>query len=126
MRWFENKRNEKFRTIFASMNGETREEYDEFLPPVAPHSAIDPPPPPVATDPRVVTMTQQSAATNPGIVTVTQQQGTVRESSAITAESEDWRTGTDLVTITTGLDLNTPHTAFLSMLTLEADTEPSI
>jgi hypothetical protein len=124
MRWFENKLNEKFKTIFASMNGETREEYDEFSPPIGPHSAISPlPPPPVATDPGVVTVTQQSAATNPGIVTVTQQRGTVEAPNPITTESEDWRTGMNPVTITIGLDSNTSHTTPLSTLTLEANSE---
>jgi hypothetical protein len=40
MRWFENKLNQKFKSVFAALNHETLEEYDEFIPAIgAPPSA---------------------------------------------------------------------------------------
>jgi hypothetical protein len=62
MRWFENTLNDKFRRIFAKLNDETLEEYNEFIP------AIGPAPP---------------AATNPGIVTVYAPQSSTVESKAL-------------------------------------------
>jgi hypothetical protein len=68
-RYFENKLNNKFKSIATSLNGETLDEYEEFIP------AIDSRPP---------------AAKNPGVVTVTQHPATVDA-----PYPGDWRIATD-------------------------------
>jgi hypothetical protein len=73
-RYFENKLNNKFKSIATSLNGETLDEYEEFIP------AIDSRPP---------------AAKNPGVVTVTQHPATVDAPYPATTEIGVWRIATD-------------------------------
>jgi hypothetical protein len=75
MRWFKNKLNDKFRRIFTAINGETIEEYNEFIPAIGPA-------PPAATEPEAVT----------------QQRTTVYVPNPNTVESENPQTRTDLYT----------------------------